>query len=290
MALAIFCDLHLTTTRSSIHNNLSHYKHPFDLAQIILSIRPRCTFPCHNENSAVWKSKQPLQVMKMVALTQPAWQKKTCFQNIASQAYNLATADHPVANIISFVMEEMPTCTVSAFQEAEHVGRLVEKATLHIDNLFPLALLDSEEDELNVDVTAALDKRTEDIAFYKCRSTVDPTKVDGRIKNVGVFSTSFCLPLPYHIYDTSSSSLTLVSPNHSKKNASSSFPATLRPASSSKPSTFASPVDSAVVNLSFESTPSKDGEPTEKSTGTAPTEASTSTTSSSPSSVLSPKS
>ena len=148
------------------------------------------------------KNKQPLQVMKMVAITEPAWQKKTCFQNIASQAYNLATADHPVADIQSFVMEEMPTCTVSAFQEAEHVGRLVEKATLHIDNLFPLALLDSKEDELNVDVTAALDKRTEDIAFYKCRSTVDPTKVDGRIKNVGVFSTSFCLPLPYHIYAT----------------------------------------------------------------------------------------
>ena len=102
----------------------------------------------------IGQNKQPVQIMELVSITKPAWQKKTCFRNLASQAYNLALGDHSVAVILTFVMDKMPTCTLLAFQETKHVGRIVEKSLLHINNLYLLALLDSKDDELNVNVTA----------------------------------------------------------------------------------------------------------------------------------------
>ena len=66
------------------------------------------------------------------------WQKSTCFTSLRDQAYQLARGDHNIADVINFIVDELPTSTSSALQEAQRVASDFTLQVTHVENLHPL--------------------------------------------------------------------------------------------------------------------------------------------------------
>ena len=66
----------------------------------------------------IGKHAKPLIIMVMAPLDAPTWQKRSCFESLCNNAYDLAGGDHPIADIINLLMEELPNSTTAAFQES----------------------------------------------------------------------------------------------------------------------------------------------------------------------------
>ena len=81
-----------------------------------------------------------------------------------------------------------------------------------VPNLDPEAMLFSNGITATVDMSKGLEKRPEDIAFFRFRSTIHAQSVDPRIQKAGSLTPIFCLRLPYHLYDTGTKSTRLLSP------------------------------------------------------------------------------
>ena len=149
----------------------------------------------------------------MAPLTAPAWQKKSCFDTLITNEYHLSDGDHKMADIVNMVMDEMPSNSNAAFQESQSTSDAVKKAVLAVANLTPETILDSEEQDMSLDLSKLLKDRDEDITFMRFRSTVNCYAVDNRINTAGSLSIHFSIRLPNHIFDSSDNSVTLDRPS-----------------------------------------------------------------------------
>ena len=109
----------------------------------------------------------PVTLMSMVPMHAPAWQKSTCFTSLRDQAYQLACADHNIADVINFIVDKLPTSTSSALQEAQRVATDFILHVTRVENLHPLTFLDHKEAEDSVDISQQKDKRLENVSFVR---------------------------------------------------------------------------------------------------------------------------
>ena len=86
----------------------------------------------------------PITIMTIAPVNAPAWQKKSCFDSLLSNAYNLASSSHKLANIINLVMEELPVSSAEAFKESQLVADAIVASITSVKNLVPEAVLDSK--------------------------------------------------------------------------------------------------------------------------------------------------
>ena len=117
---------------------------------------------------------------------------------------------HSVAGVISLVSSELPLDTSSSFQEAQAASKLVLDSIVSIDNLEPLAFLDSRGASVSMSDFSDLEKRPSDVSFVRFRYNMNGQAVDGRVISTPDFFFSFCLKLPLHKYDTTSKTAMLV--------------------------------------------------------------------------------
>ena len=115
----------------------------------------------------IGKDLHPVTIMAMAPVSCPLWQKKSCFDCLEATARNLASSSHKLADVINMMMNEMPSCTSVAVQEAEAVGSAIRKSLFKVENLETLAVIDSNDKVIVFDPSGKLEDRPEDLSFFR---------------------------------------------------------------------------------------------------------------------------
>ena len=104
----------------------------------------------------IGKNKNPVTIMVMAPLTTLAWQKKSCFDTLCSNAYLLYNGNYMMADIVNMVMDKIPSNSDAAFQESQSASDVVKRAILAVANLTPETILDYKEQDMNINLSKPL--------------------------------------------------------------------------------------------------------------------------------------
>ena len=152
----------------------------------------------------------PVTFMALEPVSEPSWKKAACFDSLKTAALGLVDS-HPIYDIISFVGDELPLDSIAALQEAGNRSMELNKSIFDVNNLTPSAFLSFTGKVLPLDDFNDLDKRPENVSFFRVKCDLQGHQFDPRITTAGDFSFQFCLRLPLHEYDPTSKVYTTIS-------------------------------------------------------------------------------
>ena len=118
--------------------------------------------------------------------------------------------DHSVADIIAFVGNEIHIDTDAFYQEAQSASKLIANSLLNPMFLDPVEFLKSDGDEAEIGDPSDKTQRPVDITYARFRCTMHGSSIDPRVINAPDLSFNFCRRLPQHIYDDTTSIVTLI--------------------------------------------------------------------------------
>ena len=99
------------------------------------------------------------------------------FGTLFNTVSNLVDA-HSVADIISLVSNELPIDTSTAYQEAQAASKSIVDSVLNINNLEPLAFLNSTGAIVSITDFGDFDKWSPDVSFVRFHCNMDGSSVD----------------------------------------------------------------------------------------------------------------
>ena len=108
------------------------------------------------------------------------------------------------------VSNEIPLDTTAAFQETQSASKTVLDSAININNLEPLAFLNSSGSAVSTTDFYDLEKHPANITFSRFRCNMDGSAVNSYVGALGL-SFVFFLKLPLYEYDSSSKTTPLVS-------------------------------------------------------------------------------
>ena len=158
----------------------------------------------------IGKDQQPVTIIQMISISKPAWRKSACFESLRNTVYSLVDS-HSVAELTSFIANELPLDTGSSFQASQIASKSILHNILQVEVLEPVAFLNSKSKEIAIGDPADLSTRPEDISFIKMRCTMDGESQDARVTRANAVSFQFCLRLPQHSFDVASSVISTIS-------------------------------------------------------------------------------
>ena len=145
-----------------------------------------------------------IPITTIAPVTEPIWKKSACFDKLESTLKNQLTT-HQIPDIISALDEALPIEVTAAIELATNVRSKVIAAATKVENLEPIAFLDSNEDIIEVP-DADVAKRPEDITFILLACRLQGRKFDKRITQAD-FHMQFALALPQYRRDTATGTI-----------------------------------------------------------------------------------
>ena len=117
---------------------------------------------------------------------------------------------HSVADIIALVGNEIPIDTGASYQEAQSASKFIVDSLLNPMFLDPISFLKSDSDEVKIGDPSDKTQRPVDITYVRFRCTIHGSSIDPRVIKALDLSFHFCLRLPQHTYDDTTSIVTLI--------------------------------------------------------------------------------
>ena len=118
------------------------------------------------KNVCIGKDQHPVSILSLVATDSPTWQKAACFNELSDTAKNLSDSAYGVADILSFLSDELPIDTSAAYQESTRVTCNILACVYNVSLLNPTSCFNSKGNTVSLVDMHDLDKRAEGIAFF----------------------------------------------------------------------------------------------------------------------------
>ena len=120
----------------------------------------------HRKNVCIGKDQHPVSILSLVATDSPTWQKAACFNELSDTAKNLSDSAYSVADILSFLSDELPSNTSAAYQESTRVTCNILACVYNVSLLNPTSCFISKGNTVSLVNMHDLDKGAEGIAFF----------------------------------------------------------------------------------------------------------------------------
>ena len=150
---------------------------------------------------SIGKYKHPTTIHKIKNANKAPWQKSACFESLYTAAfYNFEL--NGVADVMSFVSNELIIDMSAAFQESKYQANKIEESILYVDNLHPMEFVSAWGKYVKVNPDDSLEHRKEVISFFKFQRNFNAFLLDKRIAKATIQPLQLFLKPPKYLLST----------------------------------------------------------------------------------------